>query len=238
MASQQWRKRLIEALHRQGLPRAYMDRLVEELSDHSIDLFKENLGMDAEQTVDARLGTPEQLAVVAKAEFRRRTFAGRHPALTFLAGPLVAVIGTMTAGVLLLIASLLLVEALGGSLNERNTPAFAFELGVVQVLNCVIRFVPFALSAWFFVRLGRRSGVRAWTMVACGIVAVAAVCFSAVVNPGTAKGEGSWMIGVGWKMGLDQILQAAVPLGLGVWLFWQSPRGDRKIGSGFGRQMV
>jgi hypothetical protein len=225
MVSQHWRSQLVEALNRQSLPSAYVDRLVEELSDHASDLFMENPSMEAQQNVATRLGTPEQLAAVAKAEFQRRTFAGRHPVVTFVAGPIVAVIGTFVANALLVIAALLLVEeAMGGSFlkHERNTSAFAFDVGVLQVLNCCIRFVPFALPAWFFVRLGRRSELRAWTMTACGIVAVAALFLSAVVNPGTAKGEGTWIIDPTWRIGFDQIVQAAVPLAFGMWMLWRS----------------
>ena len=102
MASQPWRKRIIEELHRQALPSDYVDRLVAELSDHAADISLEDPSMEAQVDIEARLGTPSQLAAVARHEFQRRTFAGRHPVVTFLAGPLVAVITTFAATLLLL----------------------------------------------------------------------------------------------------------------------------------------
>jgi hypothetical protein len=202
-----------------------VDRLVEELSDHAADLCAADPSLEAQQDVEARLGTPDQLAAVAKAEFQRRTFAGRHPIWMFIVAPIVAVIGTFLANGLLVIAALLLVEKLMGDSfleHERNTTAFAIDLGILQFLNCCIRFVPFALSAWFFVRLGRRSGRRAWSMAACGIVAATALFLLAVVNPGTAKGDGTWVILPTWRIGFEQIIQAAVPLAFGMWMLWRS----------------
>src|SRR5580658_6698848 len=83
MASRQWRDQVIQELHRQGLPSAYVDRLVDELSDHATDLFMEDRDMDVQHgdaisSIEARMGSPKQLASVAKAEFRRRTFAGHN----------------------------------------------------------------------------------------------------------------------------------------------------------------
>jgi hypothetical protein len=227
MANQHWRSRLVTALRRQGLPRAYVDRLVEELSDHTTDLFLEDQSMDAQQEVEARLGSPEQLAAVAKAEFQKRTFAGRHPAVTFLAGPIIAVTGTFAASIMLLFAVTWLIDlATGGSLtanDEANLPPSTFETGLMQFFNGVVRFAPFALSAWFFARLGRRSGRAVWSIIACGIVAVIAILFWSVMTqrPGD---KGMWMMGIGWrgwKIGIDQILQAAVPLAFGVWALRQ-----------------
>jgi len=78
MDSRQWRETLRGDLHRQNLPAAYIDRLVEELSDHSIDLQTENPSMDAQVALD-RIGSPNNIAAAASREFRHRTFAGRHP---------------------------------------------------------------------------------------------------------------------------------------------------------------
>jgi hypothetical protein len=233
MASQPWRNRLIAALHRQGLPNAYVDRMVEELSDHATDLFLEDPSMDAQKEIDARLGTPEQLAAVAKIEFQRRTFAGRHPILTFIAGPLVAVIGTLVANFLLVVGTCELLDlALGGALSANdgmNLPPSGFEVSLMRAMNCVVRFIPFALSAWLFVRLGRCSGRRIWSIVACGIVAVAAIFFWSVVTPGTAQSRGTWMMGIGWNIGLDQLLQAAVPAALAAWMLWRSSASRPKM---------
>lgn len=237
MAGQPWRNRLIEALHGQALPRAYVQRLVEELSDHAADLSLEEQSMEAQVDLEARLGTPGQLAAVAVREFQRRTFAGRHPVLTFLAGPFVAVIATFVATLLLLAGFGCLLDvalglALGGSLRtneDMNMPPSAFEMGLMQSADLVVRFVPFALSAWFFAALGRRCARPVWGVVACGIVAVLAISFlSAIDAPGPNSTVGTWVMGFRWgTIGLAQVLQAAVPLALVGWLLWSLINRDR-----------
>jgi hypothetical protein len=86
MDSRLWRDKLQSDLRRQGLPAVYIERLVEELTDHAIDSQTENSSMEAQQVFE-QLGTTEHLAAIARQEFRRRTFASRYPVLTFILGP-------------------------------------------------------------------------------------------------------------------------------------------------------
>lgn len=225
MASQRWRDRLLKELHRQGLPSSYVSRLVEELTDHAADLFMEDPSMDAEQHADARLGTPEHLAVVAKAEFQRRTFAGRHPVLTFLAGPIVAVIGILMVAFFMMYIPAYVLEAMNGS-----HPTFV--TGGCFCFSTIVQFVPFVLSTWVFVWLGRRSGLRRWSMVACGLIAALAFFFSAKIGL-----ESDHELGWGWgftfrlrgTIAFNQIIQAAVPLAFGIWMLWRSSESRLKM---------
>jgi hypothetical protein len=235
MASQPWRNRLIEALHRQALPSDYVERLVTELSDHATNLSLENQSMEAQLDLDARLGTPEQLAAAAKREFQRRTFAGRYPVVTFLAGPFVAVIATFAATMLLLATSYLLLDlSLGGSLRaneETNTQPSPFEISLFEAGILVVCFVPFALSAWYFARLARRCARPFWGVVACGIITVIAVSFwSDVVPPGPTENLGSFSLGFGWGTHFfGQTLQGAIPLALLAWVLWPSLRQQKPV---------
>ncbi len=235
MASPQWRSRLVEAMRRQGLPTAYVNRLVDELCDHAENILMENSGMDAEQIAMDRLGSPEQLAEVARCEFQRRTFAGRHPIVTFVAGPAFVMLGTFVVSVMLVVASCWLIDTVtGGRLSANdatNDPPSALETGVMQMLNVVVRFVPFAASAWLYVRLGKRSGRRGWGVVACGLVAVVAVCFVSTVNPQTVESKATWCLGIGWKFGFDQVLQSLVPLAFGAGMLWKITKVDRTVAS-------
>lgn len=225
MASPQWHEQLHQELRRQGLPSDYISRLVEELSDHAADIFMEDSSMDAENKAEARLGSPEELALVATSEYRRRTFAGRHPLVTFVAGPFLAIIGTLVAICLVTCGLCWLIDtAIGGSLSandELRLPPSAVETAIMRSFNTTVRFLPFVVSAWFFMRLGRRCELRAWSAVACGIIALVAIFFVSAVTPATAQARGMWMIGVGWKFGLDQILQSAVPLAVAAWILWR-----------------
>ena len=232
MASRRWSDRFRQELRRRRLPGDYVERLVEELSDHAADLLQENPAMDAENDLEKRLGTPEQLASAAAAEFRRRSFAGRHPILTFIGGPFVAILATLVAVLLFIVAASELVDlATDGGLEANDAarqPPSDWEMGLLRGLSGVVRFVPFVLSGWLFVRLAGRSGLRMWGAAACGIVAVAAFCFSSVVGQSPHNGMGTWMFGFGWRAGLDQVVQAVVPAALAAWLAWQALRPTEK----------
>src|SRR5581483_9968254 len=160
-------------------------------------------------------GNPEQLALFARSEFRRRTFAGRHPLVTFVLGPLLAILGTLTAVCLLALGGGWLINwVTGGSLfadAELGVSPTPLEMDIVEAFSLMVRFVPFALSAWLFVRLGGRAGLRWWSVAACGIVALIATQFGSKVFPATVHSRAMWMMGFsgGWKIGLDQMLQAA-----------------------------
>jgi MFS family permease len=120
--------------------------------------------------------------------------------VTFLAGPLVAVIATFAATLLLLMTAYLLLDlALGGSLlanEETHTPPSPLEIGLIHAGILTVCFVPFTLSAWFFARLGRRSGRPVWGIVACGIIALIAVNFYSDISfPGPDDTLGSFSMG-------------------------------------------
>jgi hypothetical protein len=223
MANRHWRDRLRQALARQALPAAYVERLVEELSDHAADLSLEDSSMEA-PNIDDRLGSPDHLAIAARREFQRRMFAGRHPALVFLGGPLVVVCAMFVASTLLLLGCCWLVDAvLGGALQANdaaNMPPTPFEVGLMQTLNWVMRLLPFAASGVLFAALGRRSGRPIWGAIACGIVAVFATCFWSKVDVPDIQGElGTWTMGLGWPpIAAVRFVQAAVPLLLGIWM--------------------
>jgi hypothetical protein len=222
MVPQHWRSRLVKELRRQGLPRDYVDRLVDEWSDHASDLILENPSMDAELELESRLGIPEHLAEIATKEFRRRTFAGRHPILSFVISPLLMVI--FTTGLMLVLAGLLL--DMGGN-------NVALLNGIGFACTAILPFAPFLLSTLLFVWLGRRAGRRSWSMVACVIIAIAALGFRAENTAKTADHQGriilyyDFAVGALNRIDLDRLLHAAVPLGLGVWLHWQSSKSRR-----------
>src|SRR6266404_5302566 len=179
MDSRPWPEELEGKLRRQGLPSEYIDRLIEELADHAIDSQTENPSMEAQQ-MRAQLGTPEQLARTAHDEFRRRTFASRHPVLTFIVGPL------LFSPLLFVLCPLLLfliAFVVGSALDCVASDALSrvpestqvqIDKWIVQCFNLYARFLPFVLAAWLFCRLGRRSMMPRWSLMACCIVALVA----------------------------------------------------------------
>lgn len=225
MVNPQWRDRLQQELRRQGLPSDYISRLVEELSDHAADIYMEKSSMDAEQSATARLGSPERLASLAKSESQRRTFPGRHPLLTFVAGPIFTIIGALMVVCLVAVGFCWLIDLVTVGILSANDelliPPSSLEMGIMQFFNTSVRFVPFLFSAWLFMRIGRRAELRTWSIAASGIVALVAIFFSSVLTPATAQAKAMWMIGFGWRFGLDQILQAAVPVAFVAWMICQ-----------------
>lgn len=222
MMLQHWRSRLVKELRRQGLPRDYVDRLVDEWSDHASDLIQETPGMDAANDLDTRLGTPEHLAEVATKEFRRRTFAGRHPILAFVISPLLMVIFTTA-----------IILAFTGVLLDLGVNNVALQNGIGFACNAILPFAPFLLSTLLFVWLGRRAGRRNWSLVACAIIAIAALGFRTESTSKTADHQGrivlyyDFAVGALNRIDFDRLLHAAVPIGLGVWLHRQSSKSRR-----------
>jgi hypothetical protein len=166
------------------------------------------------------LGSPELLASTAQKEFVGRTFAGRHPILTFLILPIPIVAMTSYAIVVLCFMCKSLVAPLE---PVHIGPPTGFEWIVTYGCFYVSRFLPFVLTAWLFTRLGRRAGRPAWGLVACGLVAYFAFIWQFGISPPTERYNlyvffrpelGLWH----WQ---DRVIQAIVPLVLGVWTWRQ-----------------
>jgi hypothetical protein len=228
MASPQWHDQLREELARQGLPIAYIARLIEELSDHVADVASEDSSGDVD--VNSRLGTPQRLAVVAKTEYQRRTFAGRHRLVTFTAGPILAMIATIQAiGLTGVGLTELLDTALAGRVAAYDeVGSAAVHAATLHVFHSLGRFLPFALSALLFVRLGRHAELPLWSAGACGLIASTAIFFFSIHMPAKSfPAETRWAVGLGWgtglggEIGLGRILQAAAPFALAAWVIWR-----------------
>jgi hypothetical protein len=152
MDSQPWPEQLRCELSRQGLPPQYIDRLVEELADHVLDSQTEHASMEAQPAFE-RLGTTTHLAAAARREFDRHTFAGRHPVLTFVLGPIAFVPLLFVACMLLffgvgwVIATGLEFAAPEALSQISDETRHRIEPWFAAVLNTYARFLPFALAA-------------------------------------------------------------------------------------------
>jgi hypothetical protein len=227
-ASRQWREELRRELGRR-VPPAWRDRLLEELADHWSDLQEETKSMDAASPLSPhdRLGSPQTIAAAAVAECKTLGFFARRPLVTYVAGPImivpVMVVVVLFAGVFALGLALesafwlLGLDPLALSVTVDNI--------IAQLMVLPLRFLPFALAAWFFCRLTRRHG-RGWQSVltACTIVALYALAFTVTLTPKTADEKGFLMIGLGLPKHLFNFLQAATPLAI-AWLFLRPAAG-------------
>jgi len=209
---QSWRKQLEQELCRQRLPRKQIERLVDELTDHALDLLSGDHSMDAGQKLESRLGSPEQLAQVARGEYVKSTFAARRPVLAFIGVPIVTMLGTVVGLVVFfgVLAALLEKVAGGGlSLQAKNT--------LIEIGSLLVRFVPFVLSTWLVVRFGRRSDRYTWSKVGVGLIVLVAFLFTSTVLPKVGETRGQWMLkmGIGESLSWGHVLQAVVPLAFG-----------------------
>ncbi|WP_010588429.1 hypothetical protein [Schlesneria paludicola] len=223
MANQEWRDRLWMELSQRNLPAFYAARLFEELTDHFTDIEQEDLSMDALTSAEERLGAPALLAQAAEKEYRKRTFAGRHPVLMFALLPLPAVTVTWIATMIVCGLGKSLVTPL---LPVKCDPPTLFEWGVAYASMYVVRFLPFLLMAWLFTSLGRRANRRGWSLLACGFVAVFALFVH--IHLREPDDQYNLMVCCGPEFGFQvwpaRLLQAGVPLAVGLWGWHQAAR--------------
>lgn len=165
--------------------------------------------MDADR-LSERMGSPHELARRAANELRLRTYAGRHPFVTFVAAPL------PTAALILVGICLSMVLVLSvlpeGSSRDNYVPDWA--AAVMQSIVWAMRYVPFMFGAVLFCHLAKRALHRpGWSFVACALIALSAGSFAVHLTlPTNGPGSGSLTMGFGFAAGASQLLQALAPL--------------------------
>jgi len=181
------RKRLIVDLLRRGVSPAYACRVTRELAEHADDLAESGL------ETPAGVGDVGLLAAGIVESYRKRTFAGRHPILSFAVAPfplmIVAIVGFWAVGVLLIFASMRLTN-------------YAGLVGLfVQSLSM---FVPAMVVAWFVCRLARGAGLT-WQRAALACLPILAVAFlfNSLLKLADLDGEahGVLMFGINLPLG-------------------------------------
>jgi hypothetical protein len=225
---------------RRGLPEDFIARYVEELREHITDLIEERnstMSKDArtESEVIARIGPPDVLVEAASHEFARRSFFGRHPILTFLVAPIPLAVFAWVATFAALFGCgagiAMLAEQLwaGRSTDFISTAPTALNIAFAVIFWLGVVLPPAVLTA-FICRLARRNGLNwRWSLAGCVLVALTAGLFQAVLEPADPDGHGRLMFGFGlWLFPpLQQWLQFAFPLTIGLWLLWRQSRSHR-----------
>jgi len=230
MAGPHWLDRFAAELRKQRLPAGYSARLLEELADHVSELEQETTSMDAQVLLEERIGSPEAVAAGARSEYVRRTFAGRHPVLTFGIAPLFAAIGSLLAAIFVAWLAVWMVAMTTPQLLAEKNPPNTFQWGVVYSVLWFVRLAPFGLTAWMFARAGRRLQCPHWGFLACAIVATLAFVFWMNVHTGTAEVQGQVFLGLAIQRfpHPEQFLQAALPLAIGLWSWWSVLHRDHR----------
>jgi hypothetical protein len=230
-----WRDDLIRELKRRKIPRAWQVRLLEELDDHLSDLKEETMDTNAgnvnacpQPSTEARLGVPREIAEAASAEYRRLGFFARRPVVTYVVGPLLIVPAAFVAFVVFVGVVMALVGlGLDGImwLMGAQPPDITNDTanGLVRAAVFGMRFLPFGFLAWIFCHLTRRHS-RGWRCVlsACTIVAVYAGLLSVTMQAFTEYQSGLLTMGVVVPPKSINLLQAAVPLAVGLLFIWRT----------------
>jgi len=227
-----WLEALRVELRRQRLPAEYSARLMEELSDHLVDVMEDtmSIGVRDVDAVHRRMGAPRDVARTAATEFRRRGFFGRHPLLTFVALPIVA-------APVVWISALFLVLGMAGvwkfSVNQGWAAAELSANGIGWLkFGCVMMMVlPTIAAAWAFGRVAVRNGLSwRWPLFACVIlgafIAVAGVDTRWSMVPGKSQMILSLGFGLGAKELFYEAARFAAPIAVACWVLTRATRGE------------
>jgi hypothetical protein len=209
MANQPSLDELRRQLEQRGLPPAYIERLVGELDDHYTDLLEErSSSMGAARKLDfeadalqERLGEPTQLAIFAAEQYRARSFWGRHPAVTFLLGPLPLLVACWIAtmmGITGIGMGLNVCEQWFGMVKNTTDPLshpFLVALIIAVIGWCAIAFPPLTVAA-LLCRVARRNAVRwRWPIAACAILALVAAFITVSYRFPIPPNNGQFIVG-------------------------------------------
>lgn len=212
-----WLDQLSRELKRRSLPEAYCARLLEELTDHQLDLEEQQMSKDAlaSPALEHSLGDPQHIAAQA-AKACRRHFAQRWPVLCFIVGPL---LGFPISLVALLVIGLNGAEALfaaTGWESPLQDPSLANL--AIHTFAWTLRVLPFAAGAFFFAYLGKRSQQDwRWSLLAVLIITLLAISFHAQVADRVGTTPGQFSLGLSLPMSSPlAYLQALCPLSIAV----------------------
>lgn len=227
MDTRQSLEHLTNELMRRGLPRAYISRLVEELDDHITDLIDDRrfaMSKDAGRTIEVekQIGHVEHLALCADTEFRKRTFWGRHPLLTFLLAPIPVLLFTWAlcfAGEALVVKALPTV--LGDAYRLEGRPATEWPrpmFGIIWTLLSVAMIAPPVVAVVLFCQLARRSQVS-WRWWSCAVLLISALAglYHCHLTLPLEPGRGALAIGFGTAGEATRWLQFLLPVSIAAW---------------------
>lgn len=241
MNDQHWLDLVRQRLARQALSPVYVQRLIEELSDHLQDLKEENMETDA----SSRLGQPQQVANAAVIGYRRRSFLGRHPVAAFLVfaiSPVVSLIGAFAVvfGACQLLDAALPADDFGSFLRNLGPQGRRM---LPYVLSVMFPMIPCALGAVLHCKLARRLGLSGrWVGLSCAVMAVLGGVSIWTAKFSEMPGQSCLRFGLGIPVNIVdlphmvtavitnplRLVQFLIPLAVGCWFFWRQ-RTQRRL---------
>ncbi len=225
MDAQRWLEQFERELIRRKLPPLYVERLLSELSDHLFDSLEDPMSTDAKdlRSLVQRVGTPHEVASSAALEHRRAHICRRHPIVSFVLLPLVALPLLWAGSLFVLIA---LAKAFGLETGGEGVGSAIGHWARVNapLVSLAMLIVPIGVAAFVFCRIAARSDVTwKWTLAACGILAiVGGMAMVNIVMPGAAnKGTVMFGMGLGMRPTEAQLAQFALPLDIAALAIWR-----------------
>jgi hypothetical protein len=228
-----WLEELREQLARRKLPPAYVARLMGELSDHVTDLMEDQMSTDAleSRNVFERLGAPQDVAQQAAAEYRRRSFCGRHPILIFVVLPVVTLVALFYAELTGLAGLGMVLKSAGAEWSsDRFSPTAA---GGMRLFCTGSLLVPAALTAMLFAWLGAKTGVpRKWPAITCVFLGLLAAASHMDLYMSPLPNQSRLTLGLGFSTAITalfvQLSKFAVPVLIGMWMFKRRMRASSR----------
>jgi len=218
-----WLEQVHELVKQQGLPPQYVERLLEELSDHFQDIQQEKMRMDAEQvcTPETGMGEPSELAQFVGNEYRKRCFSRKHPVVMFAVMPVLLLLGIWSGlGLLAYGIESIFAEPAESVASSLTEPAESVALSLTeQLICCGVIWLPVTLTTVIFCRAaqGRRVSWR-WPMLTAATLAV---------FPGMTVHVSPSMLLIGLlppALSVTALIQLMLPLAIGSWYSWRGYR--------------
>lgn len=238
MVNRPWLDEVRWRLMRHALPPSYIQRFVEELSDHLEDLKEENMDTEAAYS---RLGKPSQVAEVAAMGYRRHSLLGKHPVVAMLVFGLLPVVSLVALVALEIGGLLVLPDGWGRPLFVGLSQLGSSASVVAAYLVSLMIVVPSIFVAVLYSWLAGRSGIgKKWILLSCMILAVLAalpMCTAriAVTSADSWIRIGLWQPESMWHLHdfftwtvcrPQQLMQFLVPLAIGCWFMWRTNAND------------
>jgi hypothetical protein len=208
MVGPPWLEELREQVKQQGLPPQYVERLLQELSDHFQDIQGEKKGMDAEKVCipGTRMGEPGDLARFIGSEYRKQHLGQKHPVVMFAVMPVLLLLA-IWAGLMLVayIIDSVLGEAAGSVVDDFTK----------QLISYGVIWLPVALTTVVFCRATRHRRLNwRWSLLTAAILAIFPG-LTVSLTPSTL------LLGLFPAITLVTSIQVVLPLAICGWYSWR-----------------
>lgn len=212
MDFRQWQHQLREELRRRQVPSEYSKRLIDELTHHYQDMQEAALmNSQSEPTPNVLklMGDPKEIANSA-AQLPRRSWAARHPWLSYLLLPPLMSFGVL---VLLILANAFLLIPVFRGRTLQSDPWLATACVILGPLHVIV--ATSIIAVWVCRSVSYSGRSKLWGLTCCVVVAVIGAYTSVLFAP-PSGGPGTGRLSLGFGFPLPVLwYQSIAPLTIG-----------------------